>query len=93
MRKGIAILFVLAGLMAFCSAIVCTPNFCEIFKCHDVTEETCRSQNALFVPHGSVCGCCHKCVSLARERVNRDIPVKLCPLPFIGSSEPGYYFC
>ncbi|XP_024219043.1 uncharacterized protein [Halyomorpha halys] len=96
MSKILFAIVFLAGLIAISSAISCPHNFCEIIKCQeDITEETCQQQNKIYVPNGSLCGCCAVCVSLPHMKVNPpgDVPVKLCPYPFTGTGAQDYYLC
>ena len=56
----------LLTLLALCvctaSAIVCPRNFCDTVQCNELVPENCVSQNAVFRPNVTFCGCCPACI-------------------------------
>ena len=45
--------------VAYASALVCSPDVCQLVRCAAVTEDSC---NGKVVQNGGYCGCCDACV-------------------------------
>jgi hypothetical protein len=57
------LLILLAICVCTASAVVCRPNFCATVVCPKLSQEICASQNAVYVPYTSLCGCCPSCLT------------------------------